>query len=203
VPTRAQRAIARCAREGRGGKGTVIVFAAGNSDRDINDPDRQSLDGFAILPDVIAVAASTSLDERSDYSNYGKEIWICAPSSGAGGWGILTADVTGSTTLNGTTVALGYSPEDYTYEFGGTSSACPLVAGICALLLSIDRDLTAAQVRQIIAETARRIGEQESYEGGRSIYFGHGCVNAEAAVEAVLAPGAGLVAEQTTTPAAA
>ncbi len=130
---RRELAIADCARNGRSGKGCVILFAAGNSNHDINEPEAGTVDGFAIHPDVIAVSASNSRDQRSNYSNFGKEIWICAPSNGAGGWGIVTADVTGFVLIDGVQSPLGYDPGDYTYEFGGTSSACPLVAGVCAL----------------------------------------------------------------------
>lgn len=175
---RGQQAIARCARQGRGGLGCVIVFAAGNDNASINNSAAGSVNGFAIHPDVIAVAASTSRDQRADYSNFGDEIWVCAPSSGAGGWGILTTDVRGKS---------GYSPGDYTFDFGGTSSACPLVAGICALVLSVNPGLTAPQVRDILRTTARRIGDAGSYVDGRSRHFGFGCVNAEAAVRKAIA----------------
>jgi len=178
---RRQRAIARCATEGRGGKGCVIVFAAGNSSRDIHDPQGNSLDGFAIHPDVLSVSASTSQDTRSNYSNFGDEIDVCAPSSGAGGWGILTSDVTD--VVGGAHHPLGYAEGDYTFEFGGTSSACPLVAGICALILSVNPDLSASEIRQIIKETARPIGDPADYRQGHSVHFGHGCVDAEAAVQ--------------------
>jgi subtilisin family serine protease len=183
LSTRAKRALSKCARDGRSGKGAVLIFAAGNSNHDINDPGRGTLDGFAVHPDVIAVAASTSRDTRSNYSNFGKEIWICAPSSGAGGWGILTADVTGSWSDNGVETPLGYDPSDYTYEFGGTSSACPLVAGVCALILSAKPDLTALDVREILRETARPIGPRNGYKNGHSVSFGYGCIDAEAAVQ--------------------
>jgi subtilisin family serine protease len=183
LSTRASRAIERCAREGRDGLGTVICFAAGNENRDINDPLTASINGFAIHPDVIAVAASTSRDKKSHYSNFGERIAICAPSSGAGGWGITTSDVMGQYTRGSQTFEAGYSPGAYTNDFGGTSSACPLVAGICALILSIQPDLTASEVRQLIEGTARKIGDPASYDAnGHSILFGHGCVNAVAAV---------------------
>jgi len=182
---RREKAIADCARRGRNGKGCIILFAAGNSNHDINDPRAGTVDGFAIHPDVIAVAASNSRDQRSNYSNFGKEIWVCAPSNGAGGWGILTADVMGSWTYQGVTRPRGYDPGDYTYEFGGTSSACPLAAGVCALILSCNPDLTAGEVRAILRDTARRIGEGYGNDG-HSIHYGYGCVNAEAAVQAAL-----------------
>ena len=163
LSTRASEAISRCARQGRGGLGAVVVFAAGNEDRDVNPSDESSLDGFAVHPDVIAVAASTSKDARSNYSNYGNEISVCAPSNGAGGWSILTSDVTGSHVSDGVGVHSGYSEGDYTFDFGGTSSACPLVAGICALILTVAPSLTAAEVKATIQNTARKIGDPKSY----------------------------------------
>jgi subtilisin family serine protease len=182
LSTRASRAIQRCAREGRGGLGTVICFAAGNERRDIDSPERHSVNGFAIHPDVIAVAASNSRDRRSSYSNFGTAISVCAPSSGAGGWGITTTDVMGQYMRGSQLFEAGYSPGAYTDDFGGTSSACPLVAGVCAFLLSIRPDLRAAEVKALIERTARPMGGQV----GPTPEFGHGCINAAAAVEALL-----------------
>jgi len=183
LSTRQSRAIARCAREGRGGLGCVICFAAGNSNHDINDPNRRSLDGFATHPDVIAVAACNSRDDRSNYSNFGKEIAICAPSNGSGGWGITTTDVMGRFRRRGVWVEAGYAPGAFTHTFGGTSSACPLVAGICALLLSVKPELKAVQVKELIQRTARRMGDLASYDGnGHSPYHGYGCIDALAAM---------------------
>ncbi|WP_373413913.1 S8 family serine peptidase [Ensifer aridi] len=183
LSTRAHRAIEKCAKQGRSGKGCVVVFAAGNSDHDINDPAGGTLDGFAVHPEVIAVAASTSMDARSNYSNYGEEISVCAPSSGAGGWGILTSDVTGIDPRTGS--PLGYATGDYTYDFGGTSSACPLVAGIAAIVLSVNPNLTSSEVKTVLQDTARKIGKKSDYSNGHSKLFGFGCVDAAAAVKAV------------------
>lgn len=186
LSTRQFRAIERCAKEGRNGRGTIICFAAGNENRDINDPANESVNGFAIHPNVIAVAASNSLDKRSSYSNFGREISVCAPSSGRGGWGITTSDVIGQFKFNNRVFEAGYSPGDYTDDFGGTSSATPLVAGICALLFSIRPDLTADQVKDVIEKTSRRIGNPGSYINGHSREFGHGCINALAAVRELI-----------------
>lgn len=183
LSTRASRAIAKCAREGRGGRGCVVVFAAGNENSDTNDPAAGTVSGFANHPDVIAVAASNSRDQRSNYSNFGAAISVCAPSSGAGGWGVLTSDVTG---MAGAGAFLGYADGDYTYDFGGTSSACPLVAGIAALVLSVKPNLSAAEVKRLLQGSARKIGPPSSYKNGHSRQFGHGCVNALAAVLKVL-----------------
>lgn len=182
-----QNAIARCAKEGRNGLGTVICFAAGNERRDINTFD--SVNGFAIHPDVIAVSAINSMDERSHYSNFGDDISVCAPSSGAGGRGILTADVRGTVMVGGQLVNAGYAPGDFTENFSGTSSSTPLVAGICALLLSINPLLTAREVKEIIQISARKVGGAGAYNArGHSRYFGYGCVDAEAAVTRLLNP---------------
>ncbi|MEM1299612.1 MAG: S8 family serine peptidase, partial [Pseudomonadota bacterium] len=130
----------------------------------------------------------TSRDERSNYSNYGAEVSICAPSSGKGGWGITTADVQGTyTDANGIRRPMGYSIGDYTHGFGGTSSACPLAAGVAALVLGAHPDLTAAEVRKILESTARKIGDLSTYDAeGHSPYHGYGCVNAADAVKLAL-----------------
>jgi subtilisin family serine protease len=114
---------------------------------------------------------------------------VCAPSSGAGGRGILTADVGGTFSRNGVAIESGYAVGAFTDTFGGTSSATPLVAGICALLLALDGDLTAAEVKSLIQRTARRIGPAGSYgPNGHSPSFGYGCIDASAAVREVLTP---------------
>jgi subtilisin family serine protease len=131
------------------------------------------------------------MDIRSPYSNFGATISVCAPSSGAGGWGILTADVTGVSVINGISMPLGYADGDYDFDFGGTSSACPLVAGVCALVLTINPSLTAAEVKSILQQSARKIGAPEDYVQGHSRFFGHGCVDAKGATalaKARLAP---------------
>lgn len=176
LSTRQKIAIENCARKGRNGKGTIICFAAGNESRDINNP--ETFNGFATHPDVIAIAACTSRDERSSYSNFGKSIFLTAPSSGQGGMGILTTDVQDEA---------GYSLDDYTYDFGGTSSATPLVAGICALLLSLKPAITSAELKEVLKSTARKIGAQSSYDqNGHSVQFGFGCINAVDAVRKII-----------------
>lgn len=178
--------ISRCANEGRHGLGTVILFAAGNENREINDPGR-SVNGFAIHPDVVAVAASTSMDDKADYSNYGKEIVVCAPSSGGSGeWGILTSDVTGTYKQEGevSELAAGYAKGNFDEEFGGTSSATPLVAGICGLILSVNPMLTAQEVKEILKKTARKVEKMKGAKHTKD--FGYGCVDAAAAVKIAL-----------------
>jgi subtilisin family serine protease len=218
---RQKAAITQAATQGRQGKGCVIVFAAGNANRPVDGQvneqnwlknivqgDTPWLSGFAIHPDVITVAASTSLNRKAAYSNWGANISVCAPSNNAlpGMWfpdtgftytqpaiatplvglGILTTDQLG---------AAGYDPGDFTNNFGGTSSATPMVAGVAALVLSINPDLTAPQVKQILQDTADKIVDRNpdpqlgtikgTYDShGHSEWFGYGKVNAAKAVRA-------------------
>jgi subtilisin family serine protease len=182
LSTRIRTAIANCAQQGRNGLGTIVCFAAGNDNVDIDDAGMVTVNGFATHPDVMAIAASTSRDERSDYSNFGTQISVCAPSSGAGGWRITTADVQGSYISSGVVREAGYSAGAYTNDFGGTSSACPLVAGVCAWLFSINPTITARQLRQAVERTARKIGNPTDYDAqGHSRGYGYGCVDAAAA----------------------
>lgn len=175
---RKEQAIAKAATRGRNGKGAIILFAAGNESKSY-------LNYYAANPNVIAVGACTSQDRHANYSNQGPEIDICAPSSGD--WPILAARAWWDE---------GYSNQQGHYRyyidgvsrgnnykhFGGTSSSTPLVAGICALILSANSDLTAQEVKQILIQTADKIGHSSEYVRGHSRKYGYGRVNAERAV---------------------
>ena len=134
----------------------------------------------ARYPECIAVGASTDYDYRSQYSQYDETLDhvldIVAPSNG-GNWGIGTTDITGTG---------GYDSGDYTNPsgdsaFGGTSSACPLAAGVAALLLSENPNLTPNQIKEILENTADKIGDV-TYADGYNKYYGYGRVNADAAL---------------------
>jgi len=66
--------------------------------------------------------------------------------------------------------------------FNGTSMASPHVAGVAALVRAVNKNLTAAQVRRILSETA--VPMEASAE--RPNEYGAGLVNAEAAVQRAL-----------------
>ena len=181
LSTKMHGIIHKAATEGRAnGKGCVILFAAGNENRPLDGTAANgapSHQGFALHPDVIAVAASNSLDRKSSYSNFGPELTICACSSGSPGRRVVTTDRRG---------ANGYSSTDYANDFGGTSSSTPLTAGLAALVLSMDPSLTSAEVRQIVMNTADKIDAANGdYVDGHSPLYGHGRINAAAALEMV------------------
>ncbi len=200
-------------------KGCVILFAAHNYNapmRDLSLPNEVRWmdgnrirvtrgpieNGFACHPDVIAVAASTSLNRKAQYSNWGAEISVCAPSDN---WHPLdeSAYTPGRSiwTTDNESVGSGFTPNSrYTGGFGGTSSATPLVAGVAALVLSANPRLTAAQVKDILHSTADKIVDSstDSMTGqargtydrrGHSWWFGYGKVNAAKAVAKAKAVG--------------
>ena len=145
---------------GRGGLGTVVLFAAGNSN-DFIDPQTAYVTN-------VAVAAVDDLGLKPYYSSFGPETDIAAPTNGG---------------INGiTTTAAG---QQYTPDFGGTSSACPFVTGVAGLVLSANPNLTAAEVRDILGSTATKIDPVFGrWDGqGHSDFHGAGLVNAFAAVD--------------------
>jgi uncharacterized protein YraI len=168
--------LRRVAREGRGGRGIPMFFAAGNANPASNYMPRAVSD-FAAHPDGICITASNSLDQRSSYSFYGSNAFLCAPSNGDAGVGITTATCDLGT--DGRSVVLGY-----TSGFGGTSSSAPLAAGICALLLTANPNLMVADIRNILRQSADKIGPSGSYDSrGHSDFYGYGRVNALRAVQ--------------------
>jgi subtilisin-like proprotein convertase family protein len=177
LPANVQAAIDDAATNGRGGKGCLIFWASGNGNESVE------LDGYAKYAKVIAVGASTDQDKRAYYSDYGPSLDICAPSNGGVTSGIWTTDRTGSA---------GYSATNYASDFGGTSSACPLAAGVMALVLSQNPALTWQQAYNVITSTADKIDTAGGgYVGGFSNLYGYGKVNARAAVDAAGGTGGG------------
>ena len=74
---------------------------------------------------------------------------------------------------------------DYNESFGGTSSACPGVAGVCALMLSANNNLTITDVKDILRLSADKIdtAKGDYDDNGHSLLYGYGRVNAAKAVE--------------------
>ena len=124
---------------------------------------------------TIAVGAATDCDRRSDYSGYAGHLDFLAPSNG--GWNdIATLDPVG---------AVGWTPDDFKMNFGGTSSATPLAAGIAALMLSVNPTLTENEIRTILHNTCDKIGGV-TYTNGTHPEYGYGRVNAARAVESAM-----------------
>jgi uncharacterized repeat protein (TIGR01451 family) len=149
---------------GRAGKGTVVLFAAGNENTKIA--------AESIFATVVSVGAVDDQGVKAYYSSYGKLLGVAAPSNGG---------LRGITTVAATPTG---AEARYTDEFGGTSSACPFAAGVAGLILSANPDLTAAQVRDVLKASATKIdpvwGKWDT--AGHSDFYGAGLVNAYTAV---------------------
>lgn len=189
-------AIDNALTQGRNGLGSVVVFAAGNDNIGVEYPANSNTD-------IIAVGAMSPCGERKnpnscddedwyrgypyyDYlggSNYGNELDLVAP-----GVFIPTTDLQGSAGYNTSSGTSG----DYYLSFNGTSAATPHVAGVAALILSVNPDLTQDEVRDKIESTCRKVGNYSySTVSGRNNgrwnnQMGYGLVDAYAAVREAL-----------------
>lgn len=152
-------AITEARTKGRNGKGAVVVFSSGNNYGKVSFPG--NVDG------VLTVGAIDQNGIKCDYSNTGAALDLVAF-----GEHVLTTDVTGN---------LGFSETAYHSGFNGTSAACPQVAGVAALMLSANPNLTEGTVKKYLKETARDLGEK-----GRDDMYGYGLVDAKKAVVQVL-----------------
>ncbi|TJZ60653.1 hypothetical protein FAZ15_11720 [Sphingobacterium olei] len=150
---------------GRGNKGSVVVFASGNGGA-------TSVSYPSSLAGVIAVGAINRNGNIWNYSNQGSQLSLVAPSGALSNTGdVVTTDRMGT---------WGVSSGDFSHVFGGTSAACPQVSGVAALLLSMNPNLTEAQVRTTLQNTATDMGSS-----GFDNTFGYGRVNAFAALNAI------------------
>lgn len=142
--------------------GATVVVAAGNANQNASNSFPANCTG------VIAVAATTRDGDRAFYSNFGSVVDVAAPggrtSSGAEN-GILSTLNSGSKSPSG----------DSYKHYQGTSMAAPHVAGVAALLYSVDPTLTPSEVEQILVDTARSFP-------GMCNECGSGIVDAAAAV---------------------
>jgi serine protease len=159
-------AIRRVAEQGNGGRGAVVVFAAGNENRAI------AADEIAALPYVLAVGAVNRFDESAPFANYGASLDLSAPT------GSLTTDISGPD---------GDDRGDFTNLFGGTSAACPVVAGVAGLALSFARNASAAEVRRALVESARKAPYATPDAQGHDPVYGYGIVDPAAALRALAA----------------
>ncbi|HUU83052.1 MAG TPA: S8 family serine peptidase [Phycisphaerae bacterium] len=189
-------AIRTAFKEGRDGKGMVIVFASGNGSR-------ETPEDISSLPTVLAVGATNANDVRASYSNWGDHLDVMGPS----GFGEEATTLLPLITTTDNTDDAGYAEPgyniggldefefpnlpnpDYTLDFGGTSAASPVVAGVAALVISANPELTASQVRVILEHTAEKVSPAQAlYDGvtSRSNQYGYGRVNAAEAVQAAV-----------------
>ncbi len=144
---------------GRGGKGTVYVWAAGNGANGAATCaaciDNSNYDGQANYRGVVAIAAVNDQGRWASYSEQGANLWVSAPGGEfCSTHTITTTDRTGAIGHN-TNGTGDYANTNYTKCMNGTSSATPMVSGVVALMLAANPNLTWRDVRIILAQTAR------------------------------------------------
>ncbi len=119
--------------------GVLLIHAAGNSDKNIDEtdnfPNDEMTSSGATIPNWIEVGSSTSSSDKylvSSFSNYG----VIGVDLFAPGHDIYS------------------TVPDNEYEYlSGTSMAAPTVAGVAALVWSYYPDLSAAELKQVLLES--------------------------------------------------
>ena len=155
------KAIAAAFKYGREGKGCVIVFSAGNG----YEYNQDSISYPANCNEnILAVGAIDSTGNRASFSQVGDRLDVVAP-----GYNIVST-----------------VPNNGTEFWPGTSTACPHVAGLAALILERNPSLTVTQVNDIIEKNTKKVG-LDSYDVNRkngtwNKTHGYGLIDAEKAL---------------------
>ncbi|MUL34924.1 S8 family serine peptidase [Gloeocapsopsis dulcis] len=163
----------------------LFVIASGNSNTNsISYPANLA----SVYSNVIAVGASWGTrNANNGATTPGDRI------SYAGWWGSQYG--TGLTLVGPSEVIAPYANRNgqfgywggSTSGFNGTSAATPNVAGVASLVWSANRNLSATRIKQIFSQTAFDLGAR-----GYDTTYGHGFVNADAAVRRAMAIGRGV-----------
>lgn len=185
----------------------LLVYAAGNNANHLfNISGYVKMPGFYNIDGAIVVGASDKNDHWANYSPKGIAMDIVAPSNTDFGdipnevhniWTIDNPWTTGYNPFNITGFTLppyleqlpntGATPLWYTGRFGGTSASAPQVAGVSALMLSVNKCLSPIQLQDILQSTTDKIDTFNYYwdytKPGHSQEFGYGKVNAFKAVQ--------------------
>ena len=129
-----QKAVLNGVNKGRGGKGSIFVFASGNG---ASKGDQCNFDGYTNSIYSVTVAAVDHIGHHPYYSEPCAANMVVAYSSGSGGYIVSAYSVTKLTTHQ--------DGEQHTTDVGfnkcgtnsGTSAAAPLGVGVFALALSV------------------------------------------------------------------
>ncbi|MDX1735540.1 MAG: S8 family serine peptidase, partial [Halioglobus sp.] len=151
-------------------RGIVIVAAAGN--------EASSQPSYpAAYPGVISVSAIDAQRRLAPYSNIGPTIDVAAPG------GNNSVDVTGDGYPDGvlsTGGSDGSGGANFVYSFlNGTSMAAPHVAGVIALMKSINPALDPGDIDALLESGAIT---EDLGAAGRDNLYGHGMISAQLAV---------------------
>lgn len=154
--------------------GSLVVAAMGNDN--VSTPMYP-----AAYDNVLAVSATGPTDAKATYSNYGSHCDVAAP----GGDMSYYQDPNGIySTMPTYPVYLTNIGFYQNYDFlNGTSQAAPHVAGLAALVWSMQPALSPNEVQTMIQDTAVDLGTP-----GKDIYYGYGRIDVAAALQAYNPP---------------
>lgn len=189
-------------------QGTIVIFITNNNANHLVSNDGSvGFPGSANIDNLITVGASDRNNNQANYSPNGVEVDIVAPSHSAYShqitgeaqniWTIDMLNTVGYNTwpFSGSFPLPAYgeflpntgsNPLAYTGRMGGTSAAAPQVAGVAALMLSVNPCLSPKQVKDILINTTDKIGgynyNWNADKAGHSLELGYGKLNAHQAV---------------------
>ena len=168
-------ALALNTAQGRNSLGNVYVVAAGNGN---GKGDNVNYDGLANSRFTIAVGSVDHNGKHSTYSEPGAALMVVAPGSGDGVF------------LSGTDLQglHGESCGDCQNHINGTSASAAQVAGVIALMIEANPDLSWRDVQHVLINSATKNDPDDAQwvQNAADLSFnpkyGFGMVNAEAAV---------------------
>jgi len=149
-------------------RGVTVIVAAGNEATLASNSTPANCAG------VVAVAATGRSGAQASYSNFGSAVTLAAPGGDHGDL-ILSLGDGGETTPRN---------DGSTMYTAGTSMAAPAVAGVAALLVSVNPQLMPDQVRQVLQDTASRFPTGTGRDCSKA-RCGAGLLNAMAALRMV------------------
>jgi hypothetical protein len=146
------------------GKGIVVFNSAGNEGIDYSHPNDNTLGAPADGDSVIAIGAVDANKQRASFSSVGNTPdGRIKPDFMAMGSGTYAASNSSTTSYK---------------SFSGTSAACPLAAGVPALMLEKDYSLTPMEIRETLRNTS-------DHSTNPDRYYGWGTINALAAMNQI------------------
>ena len=163
----------------------------GDADHGISEPSCSDdvISVAAYAPSYLTPGGSSVGGGLASFSSHGPRYdGVMKPDIAAPGVSICSA-ISSFTDVAYTTVSsVTFNNKTYDYaKFSGTSMSGPVVAGVCALILEANPWLTAAQLKQLIKETARTDNFTGAILAPGSPLWGMGKLNAYAAVQEALA----------------
>ncbi len=136
---------------GRGGLGTIFLFAGGNG---ADAGDNSNYDGFANSIYTIAISAVSDNGTPTYYAEPGANLIASAGGNNDDDQGLTSTDRSGAAGYNNGTSNFDYTNTAYTNSFGGTSGATPQAAGVVALMLQAKPTLGWRDVQEILIASA-------------------------------------------------